>query len=201
MVRRSNSRAKSRLRFFRISPLFVNGYKNFREAFCFRRQPKCQNTRRWVETHRPYVVCGRWYVGGRVSPTYHVPTANLNLLFPAYIPPTDYHLPPFVFSNIPAFKHVSTLFSVTFRLRPRFSNPDPLFSMTFPHRSSFFKVTRALLYPSQGAILSQTAVLANSPRFEPVSNSIMPEVAQGPLSGPAVLHSRQQAVGNWGKLV
>jgi|SRR5208337_666508 len=198
MIKRSNSRAKNRLRFLPISSLFVKGYRNFRGDFCFHRQPKCQNTRRWVEIHHRYVVGGRWYMGKDFR---QATDRQPNLLFPTYdIPHTSYRLTSFVFSNIPAFQHVSILFSVTFPLRPHFSNPDPLFSMTFPHRSSFFKVTRALFYPSQGAILSQTAVLANSPRFEPVSNSIMPEVAQGPLSGPAVLHSRQQAVGNWGKL-
>lgn len=51
MFRWSNSRAKSRLRFCRISPLFIKGYGDLCGASRFHGQPKCQNTRRWVEIH------------------------------------------------------------------------------------------------------------------------------------------------------
>src|SRR5208337_1066118 len=173
MFRRSNSRAKSRLRFCRITPLSVKGYKNFYGALCFHGQPKCQNTRRWVEIHHPYVVCGIWGEGFETcsSPIYDIPH-------------TTYHIP------------FTPLFSVTFPLHARFSNPDPLFSITFPHSSFIFKVTRV----SSLLVRATSCRKPRSRQFEPTSNSIRPEVAQAPLSDPAALHSRQQAVGDWGKL-
>jgi hypothetical protein len=51
MFRWSNSRAKSRPRIQSISPLFVKGYEDLGVASNFHWQPKCQNTRRWVEIH------------------------------------------------------------------------------------------------------------------------------------------------------